>query len=533
MKKIFKRLVALGLAVAMTMSLAACKSEEKEADKTSGAVEAETTVSPAADAEVVTLKGFTMGNEPADGMDEFYEQLDALTVPDLGCKVRFDYIPWGDEKNKINLSIASGEYDLYVGGNFSDYKVTAQKNAFLDLKPLLDQVPDLVAHYTQASELSLTMPEINGKLYGIPQFGKVEGGAGEGFIYREDLRKEWGLPEINSLETMEQYLYAAKADSRYKDYALITDNRVYTSLWLMIAGTKYGLFDDYYTCYEYDNPTKVINVYDTPEWKTVCEYAKKWYDDGIIDHDILAASGNEGTKGVELFKADKKPCETNVPFWSATTNWIPGIYETHPEWEIGFYDYLLDNPDYDSAYIPDTSGATAISIAAQCKYPEIALKFIEKAHTDQTYYDLLKYGVEGIHYNMVDGVPSVADIPQEDILPGWTGLTDGYMSYETKSVNSAWQELQDKYKAMGNKILEDTGYKASPVAGFTFNTSNLSAETAALATVKTQYMLPLADGITKDIDGDLKNLITQNETAGYQTYFDELQKQWDTFNTSK
>ena len=105
--------------------------------------------------EAVTLKAFTMGNEPASGMDTFYEQLDALTVKDLGIKVRFDFIPWGDEKNKINLNIASGEYDLYVGGNFSDYKVMATKNAFLDLKPLLSEVPDLVAHYSVVSDRTL------------------------------------------------------------------------------------------------------------------------------------------------------------------------------------------------------------------------------------------------------------------------------------------------------------------------------------------------------------------------------------------
>lgn len=526
MKKFLKKLLAVGLAAVMTVSLGACKSGGEEKETASN--------EPNSSENVVTLKAFTMGNEPASGLDTFYEQLDALTVKDLGCKVRFDYIPWGDEKNKINLSITSGEYDLYVGGNFSDYKATAAKNAFLDLNPYLDQVPDLVEHYKQASDEALKMCEINGHLYGIPQFGKAEGGAGEGFIYREDLRQEWGLPEINSLETMEQYLYAAKADARYKDTPLITDNRIWTSLWYMIAGAKYGQLDDnMYAWFAYEDPTKVVNIFDTPEFKEVVEYAQKWYNDGIIDHDILAASSNEGTKGYELFKADKKPCETNTPFWSASTNWIPGLYTAHPDWKIGFYDYMLDNPNYKNAYIPDYSSATAISVAAQCKYPDIALKFIEKAHTDQAYYDLLSYGVEGENYKMVNGVPDVTGIPQENIKPSWSGLYDGYMSYETKSVNPDWQTLSDKYKGMGDKLLEESGYIPSPKAGFTFDVSNLSAEIAAMETVKAQYMLPLVNGITKDADGDIANLKTQYEGAGIQTYFMDLQKQWDVFNASK
>ncbi len=521
MKKFRRKFAAALLAVIMMMSLAACKSEEKD------------TVSNDT-GEIITLKAFTMGNEPAGGLDTFYEQLDALTVKDLGCKIRFDYIPWGDEKNKINLSITSGEYDLYAGGNFSDYKATAAKNAFMDLNPYLEQVPDLVEHYKQASEDALKMCEINGHLYGIPQFGKAEGGAGEGFIYREDLRQEWGIPEINSLETMEQYLYAAKADDRYKDTPLITDNRIWTSLWYMSAGAKYGQLDDnMYAWFAYEDPAKVVNLFDTPEYKTVCEYAQKWYKDGIIDHDILAASGNEGTKGFELMKADKKPCETNTPFWSASNNWIPGLYTAHPEWKIGFFDYLLDNPEYKSAYIPDYSSATAISIAAQCKYPEIALKFIEKAHTDRTYYDLLAYGVEGENYKMADGVPSVEGISQENIKPSWTGLYDGYMNYETKSVNPDWQALSDQYKEMGNKLLKNSGYIPSPKAGFTFDVSNLSAEIAAMETVKAQYMLPLANGISKNVDADLADLKAQYESAGIATYFTELQKQWEVFNQAR
>ncbi|NLK74982.1 MAG: carbohydrate ABC transporter substrate-binding protein [Clostridiales bacterium] len=328
MKKISKRLIVTGLVAIVMIAFLVYFNlvSSEEADQKLPTVEVEK--------DIVTLRGFTIGNKPVDGMEEFYQQLDALTIPDLGCKVRFDYIPWGDEKNKIDLSIASGQYDLYVGGVFSNYKETALKNAFLDLKPYLELVPDLVSHYTQVSEHSLTLCEINGKLFGIPQFARVEKGADEGFIYREDLRKEWGLPEINSLETMEMYLYAAKSDERYKDKPLLTDNRIYTSLWLILTGHKYRLLDNYYTCYEYDNPTKLLKVHETPEWKEVCQYAKKWYDDGIISYDILVVSGNEGAKGRELMLKDMKPCEANVPYWSATVNWIPILYDKHPEWDI-------------------------------------------------------------------------------------------------------------------------------------------------------------------------------------------------------
>ena len=41
----------------------------------------------------VTLKAITVGTMPENGMDEFYEELDDMTE-ELGCHLRFDYIPW-------------------------------------------------------------------------------------------------------------------------------------------------------------------------------------------------------------------------------------------------------------------------------------------------------------------------------------------------------------------------------------------------------------------------------------------------------
>lgn len=54
----------------------------------------------------VTLKALTIGVPPEDGMDQYYEELDKKTE-ELGCHLRFDYIPWGDERSQINMAISS------------------------------------------------------------------------------------------------------------------------------------------------------------------------------------------------------------------------------------------------------------------------------------------------------------------------------------------------------------------------------------------------------------------------------------------
>jgi len=117
----------------------------------------------------VTLKAITVGTMPENGMDEFYEELDEMTE-ELGCHLRFDYIPWGDERSQLNMAIASGEYDFISNGNFSDYYQQAAKGAFLDLNQYRDLVPNLFAHYEDYRADFLTNLEWNGGLYGIPQF---------------------------------------------------------------------------------------------------------------------------------------------------------------------------------------------------------------------------------------------------------------------------------------------------------------------------------------------------------------------------
>ena len=532
-RNLWKKAISAGMAAVMVLSLAGCSQGKTET--AGGTVAADNAETQEADSsateqvsdsgEVITLKGFTMGNEPATGMDTFYEQLDAMTVRDLGIKVRFDFITWGDEKNKINLNIASGEYDLYVGGNFSDYKVMATKNAFLDLKPLLTEVPDLVAHYSVASDKTLESCEIGGKLYGIPQFGKATDGiaAGEGFMYREDLRKSWGLPEINSLETMEQYLYKAKDE--YPESSVVMDNRIWSAVWNILAAGKYLELDSYmntpYTVVSVEDPYTVIDRTQTPEYKTVLEYMAKWYKDGIIDHDILATSANEGNKIAELVKADKKVTTTNSPSWSLTAT-VNEIARNNPEWEMGWYDYGFGkNP----VYLPSVSNSTCISINPKCKEPVKALQFIEKAHTNQVYYDLLRWGVEGENYNRVDGKISTAGIEASNVKPSWTGLVDGYMEEEVPSENAYWQEQMDATRV--------TPEEFSPLDGFIFDASSLSAETAAMESVKAQYMTPLLCGVTQDMDGDYENVLAQLQKAGIEKYIGEMQRQLSAFQEKK
>lgn len=476
----------------------------------------------------VTLKALTLGTPPENGMDEFYEELDAMTE-ELGCHLRFDYIPWGDERSQINMAIASGEYDFISNGNFSDYYQQAAKGAFLDLNEYRDLVPDLFAHYEDYRADFLTNLEWNGGLYGIPQF-KADSisDTGGGFFYRSDLLKDWNIPEVTDFESMQTYLYAAKADPRYQNAALITDNRAWTALWPMF-GKQYQEIETIHTIpyavVDADTGKVVVSRFETEEFRQILDVVHQWYQDGILNPGILASADNEGMTALEMMLQDEKPCETNAPIWSVNDEYVPALYEKHPEWEYGFFDYEL----YGGNITKTKSGKelSCISVSAKCQYPEIAVKLLEKLHTDQDFYDLVSYGVEGIHYQKKDGEISHEGIASKDTFSYWVGSPDHMLELPRYIEDKQWAQVYTDLRNRQQEAKETA--PDNPLIDFTWEDDGLKEIESRLEEVRKDYLLPLCCGVSDDIDADYQMAIDKLYEAGLQEYLDILQQQLDQY----
>lgn len=483
---------------------------------------------PSMDAQpTVNFKAIVLGTAPETGMEELYEQLDALTVAELNCTLRFEFIPWGDERKQLNIATASGEYDFIPGGTFSDYRTLVSKNAFLDLNDYLYLVPELQTHYATYSKTALEDCEINGGLYGIPQFGPGEiKSVSEGFFYREDLRKAWGLDEIVDLETMEAYLYRAKQEEQYQDEPLITDNRIWQSLWLLITKGRYlevnSMQETPFVVVVADDPYVVINRLETPEFWEVLAYIRKWRTDGILESDLLSRSDNEGVRGKNLMMQDRKPCETNVPIWSASASHIPDLVQQHPDWEYGFFPYVSVNEEW---YIGSLAESSVVSISSKIKYPETAIKLLEKIHTDERYYNLIKYGVEGIHYRNVEGKVSYEGISSDERF-GWNVCTDSLMNLENIPVDELWNESVEIPIALWQEEISKEA-KPYPLYGFTFLSNGLEGEMAAMESVRLKYFQPLVCGYMENYEEELKRTGEALRAAGLDRYIAEMQEQID------
>lgn len=503
-----KRILAVLMAAALTVGMSACAGDSGSSSggSSTGGESSETPK------EIIELNLVTMGTAPESGLDTFYEKLDALTEKDLGVRVRVDYIAWGEEGTKIPLAITGGDYDLIIGGPWSGFSDMAVKNAFVDLNQYLDEVPDLVEHYGAEN---LKMAEIGGKLYGI--FQRSDVGGGNGMLYREDLRKKWGLEEITDLESMEAYFYAAKENG----YAYsINDSRIGDFLWELMTADKYETTGSVYYVASKEDPYTPLLKYELPEYKEMLEYTAKWMKDGIIKNDILTGQG--GQKEI-LMQQDQLACEVTNHLASVNSTYVNTILDEHPEWELGFMQYQLA-AGMDPMYLPTVS-TTVYSVSSQSEHPLEALKFLEKAHTDPEYAKLVLYGVEGVNYEM-DG--EYIDTTQVEETFGITGFGDRDNELKAKQKYESWGKVYDSI----NEQVAERSTVYSPYEGFTFNTENLKSETAALETVKSQYVIPLECG-SANVEADLETAIAELKKAGVEKVGEELASQLKTFSESK
>lgn len=470
------------------------------------------------------LKVLMLGNEPQNGMDEIYERLDTLTTEELGCIVRFTFIPWGNERERLNIAVASGEYDIIPNGNFSDYKKLINKKAFLDLTSYLDEVPELTDHYVVGEVNYLDDCMIDGKLYGIPQLNNIEiSYDSEGFFYRKDLLNEWGLDEVTDIDSMENYLYRAKKDEKYAANPLITDNRIWQSLWIMLGNERYveveSMQETPFVVIDTETGT-VVNRLETDEFRLILSYIKKWRVDGILASDMLSLSDNEGTRGIELMADDKKPCETNVPIWSISSNAIRILSDTNKDWKFDFFPYVTQRGSF---YTNSLSSASVISVSSKCRNPLLALKFIEKVHTDSRYYDLLLYGAEGINYHLIDNAVSYEGIDSADRF-SYSIMGDYIMDKEKVPYNQQFYE---------DAILEHNEWIESVIDGALHNVfndseisySSIDKEIDILDSIRLQYFQPLVCGYYDDIDQKLDELNKMLYENGFDTYVDSIQSQ--------
>jgi putative aldouronate transport system substrate-binding protein len=258
---------------------------------------------------------------------------------------------------------------------------------------------------------------------------------------------------------------------------------------------------------------KVIDMFETPQFKEYVTLMNKWYKDGLINKDGATNKENEFL----AVKAGKA--------FAYGESMKPG-FSNQESRNTGF---PMVTAEFTKPYTTtgDTTSAM-FAISRTSKDPERAMMFLNLLYTDKKLLNLLDWGIEGKHYvkksdNIIDYPPGVdaASVGYNLNLPWMFGNQLNSYIWTTED-----PKIWDQYKTF------NTTAQKSLALGFVFNPENVKNEIVATQNVITEFTGGLYTG-TIDPESYIPKFVDKLNSAGLQKIIAEKQKQLDAWAKTK
>ena len=468
----------------------------------------------ASDLDPVTLHFIFFGDKKS-ATDEVWQAIADYTRPVLNADFDVQFVAGDDYKNKLLVKAATGDvWDLNFDSNWTGYFQMAAKDAYMDLDELLPEyAPDLYAKYESAGLLD-TMKS-KGHITVLPWTMTMNN---RPFLqWRGDLVEAAGIEvdpdSINTLEDVDAFLHELK--EAYPDKYIIETGVVSNQGW---NGWN-SVDEDMGLYFNLNDPEcKIVAAEEIPEMQETWEYAKKWQDDGLIwkdvltdnlDHNSLINEGKLITKwGTHEFSHQNRAWVEDSAYWDYTEVYGDGLFANR------------------------TPLANAVCISATSENPERTLMFLNMLETDQTLYDMVQYGIEGVTY-VLDG--ETAAYPE-----GMDGASSNYMEWGGQWALWKPQFMRPNASYGPGFWEEEANYAASsdlnvvsPLDGFNFDATEVVTQVAQRNQVYGDAKKLLDVGLAGDVDTALEQLRAESEGIGLEDIIEEYQAQIDEYLANK
>ena len=354
--------------------------------------------------------------------------------------------------------------------------------------------------YADLSADFIQQATLNGHLYGIPSsFYQY---ATSGYIVRGDLMEAYGMDEITCLDDYGEYLEAVRDNNpelEPGDFYATADGTIRAYLdekgYVEVA---FPLVMDIRT----EDP-QIVSILDEEDALEYFVKMKEWGDADYWNKSVLTNKDNT------LYDTGQA-----ASGYHNQSNWSSS-YTTHPEYESMFF--------ITAPYTQKTAAMQdGMAVPASSKNPERALMLLEKLRQDERYYNLMTYGIEGVHFEVSEDGKLVS-LDTEGFTP------EGYCSWGFKEFKFYLEPegLPDNYDEVSAEL--EALAVVNPYILFTPDYSAIKNERAAVNNVYEQYGRPLAYGYVDDAEAGYQTLLDQMDIAGLRVMQEELQAQLDAF----
>ncbi|UQZ81186.1 Bacterial extracellular solute-binding protein [Paenibacillus konkukensis] len=440
---------------------------------------------------------------PAD-LKMIEDAVNQITKAKINATVKLNAVSSGDYNQKMNTSVASGEeFDILWTSNWNfDYVQNQSKGAFIALDELIDRY---------APEVKKSMPDfvweatkIDGKIYGVPNYQTVTNR--EGFVLQKRYLDKYNFDpaQLKKIEDIEPLL--AKLKENEKDVIPFMLDRK-GKFGNMLRTYNLENVINGIAVINLNNPDKIVNMYDTPEYKAYLDLMRSWYNKGYINEDAATLkNGNDYTK----------VGKTAVSYHNVLK---PG----------GEQEAKVSSGGLDHVYAPLTevyTGTNTIittmqAISRTSKNPERAMMFINLVNTDKELFNLLSFGIEGKHYTKnADGTIKINKDAGYAAADWVFGNVFNGIPIEGKAPDIFEQTKKENESA-----------KPSPIMGFKFKADPVAAEVANINAVVDEFGPGLNTGIVDP--SKLGEFQEKLKKAGMDKVVAEAQKQLDEWKKTK
>ena len=408
-------------------------------------------------------------------------------------------------EEQFGLDMSTGVYyDMTFTCDWAnDFVSNASDEMFYDITDLVKTAtPALYAsmeekYWTNAGSL-------NGRIYAVPTLKDMA--SQQFFRFDKDRFEAIGI-------TIPDYMTFAELEPMLEAY-----KNAYTDLYPLMMG-KGGLtgmtnsaqwIAGSYLCSPYhlagtERENQIIPFWEDEVLMERYELLSKWYRMGYINPDAATISS---------IGSDIRAAIRSGSAW-------PGYYSGFSSWAgINVEGSCYAGPFMSLATM--RGAMNAINAAATEEQAIACLKYLELLSTDRTFRDILRYGVEGTHFNYVDvdGVKAVERTEQGNANWSMDAFVTGSVVNASVTSNAIydWEEIFEGYE---KAIISTLGT-------WSFIDDNVEAECAACAAVMDKYTAELLTG-TIDLAEKLPIIKAELEAAGIYEIQKEAQAQLDAY----
>ena len=445
-----------------------------------------------------------------EALQEVETALNAITIPEIGVKVNMEITDVGTYMSQVGMRIVSGEsidlFTTFVMGS-------ASFGTMLNNGQLMD-ITDMLAEYAPETmellpEEMLAAASREGKVYGVPTYTNYV--TKNYWVCQKEIFEGAGLDaeQIKTLDDVHKAL--VKIKEVYPDKIPLGGNS-----FVFPGGQSYELATGQHVdavgtpgaaYIQYENEgyeTKVVNRYESENFKLLVQTLKAWDEEGLIDRDMAMNAS-------EMWYLNPK---------------IVSSFESQNYMEMASMEQAAGQ-EYEFVELSSNniSGGQMLmltsTVPVTAKQPESAVKFLNLLYTNQEVKNLVSFGIEGKHWEFKEdgriGFPEGVDESNSGYYMGSERL------FGNVFLNYVWDNMDGDVMEKEKELMDHAAY--STLLGFSFNSDPVSTEEAQLSAVKDEYFNTLLGG-----GGDERTyqaFIDKLYASGLELYIGEVQKQLD------